>query len=361
VKTEEPQSEVDILEMCLEVLKARLPAAWAMSPELLHRTGDGRYVDAVLEIIDPEGRAATVVVEAKRVVQGRDVPPLTERLRTLGESAGATALLLASRYLPPPVRQRLAEAGVAFVDATGNVRLELSRPGLYVADKGEDSDPWRGPGRPRGTLKGAPATRVVRALLDIDRDWTVRELVRESGASTGATYRVIEFLDQEGLVERPRGGSLRVVEWEPLLRRWADDYGFVRSNGISRWIAPRGLDHFLHRLQSSNVQHAVTGSLAAEEWAPYAPARSAMVYVADAQGAARDLGLRPTEAGVNVLLAVPDTDAPFRRTGTSDDGLVLAAPAQVAVDLISGPGRNPSEAEELVTWMERNEHVWRRK
>ena len=38
-----------------------------------------------------------------------------------------------------------------------------------------------------------------------------------------------------------------------------------------------------------------------------------------------------------------------------------AVPSQVVVDLMTGPGRNPNEAEELLSWMQANEEAWRRK
>jgi hypothetical protein len=38
---------------------------------------------------------------------------------------------------------------------------------------------------------------------------------------------------------------------------------------------------------------------------------------------------------------------------------VTASPSQVAVDLLTGPGREPSEGEELLLWMKGNEAAWR--
>jgi hypothetical protein len=38
----------------------------------------------------------------------------------------------------------------------------------------------------------------------------------------------------------------------------------------------------------------------------------------------------------------------------------IAAPTQVAADLLNGPGRNPSEAEELLAWMSAHEGAWRK-
>jgi hypothetical protein len=105
--------------------------------------------------------------------------------------------------------------------------------------------------------------------------------------------------------------------------------------------------------------YAVTGTLAAAEWAAYAPAALAMVYVADAEVAARAWGLQPTDAGANVLLAEPPFDAVFERSWVNDAGVTIAAPSQVFVDLLTGPGRNPSEAEALLAWVQRNERTWR--
>ena len=41
------------------------------------------------------------------------------------------------------------------------------------------------------------------------------------------------------------------------------------------------------------------------------------------------------------------------------DGLRCVAPSQLAADLLTGPGREPSQGEHVLTWMEKNEHVWR--
>ena len=73
----------------------------------------------------------------------------------------------------------------------------------------------------------------------------------------------------------------------------------VASSRTTRWIAARGTPGLLSRIaqQRPASEYAVTGTLAAGEWAPYVPASLAMVYVTDAGAAARAWGLQPTEAG----------------------------------------------------------------
>ncbi|MFF0312802.1 hypothetical protein ACFYSC_35720 [Streptosporangium sp. NPDC004379] len=301
-----------------------------------------------------------LIVEAKNVVERRDTATLLQQLNDAADEHPGSRGVVVSRYLSPPVRKRLTEAGLSYIDATGNITLNVSQPGLYVADRGADHDPWRGPGRPRGTLKGAPAAKIVRALLDHRRSWTIRQLIDVAGVSTGSTYRVIEFLESENLATRNSSGAVVVPDWVALLRRWSEDYGFVRSNRITRWIAPRGLPDLMRRAADNPARYAVTGTLAAAGWAPHAPARSAMIYTTDAEHTARLWGLRPADAGANVMLAEPESDVVFTRTLTDASGLTIAAPPQVAVDLMTGPGRNPSEAEELIEWMTRHEPSWRK-
>jgi hypothetical protein len=301
------------------------------------------------------------VLEAKAVVEARDIPNLHDQLATMRQMIPSSNAMVVARYLAKPVRERLADSGLSYADASGNILVRAPWPGLYIADRGASRDPWRGPGRPRGTLKGEPAAKVVRALLDEPSPWKVTDLINYSKASTGSVYRVIEYLEAETLAVRDSQGQIAVPDWTALLRRWSEDYQFVRTNAVSRWIAPRGLDSLLSRIRSSEAgAYAVTGTIAAAEYAPYAPARTAMIYVADAARAANTWDLRGADTGINVLLAEPAYAFILDRPTLRHDGLKLVKPAQIAVDLMTGPGRSPSEAEELLDWMRSNEQSWRR-
>jgi hypothetical protein len=357
-ETSAPETEAELLRAVIDVVRRCLPASWALDRE----TGKDGDVDAVARLIAPDGQTIVLLVEAKRLINTRDVPPALEPMRrvALTWSSDAEVLpVLAARYLAPATRERIAESGAGYVDATGNLRLTAERPALFLADHGADRDPWRGPGRPRGTLQGPPAARVVRALADFAPPYTVPDLAQRAGTSTGATYRVIQFLEEEDLLTRKRYGPISDVRWRAMLERWSNDYGFARSNSVQTFLEPRGLSALTERLAASDLEYAVTGSPAAERVAPYAPARLATVYVRDLAGAAETLDLRRTDTGANVALATGKYDVVYDRTETVD-GLRMAALSQVAVDLLDGPGRNPSEATALLDWMEADESRWRR-
>lgn len=354
-----PESTLEVLRRSTRSIVAALPPGWSAS-SAPDADLTSRAIDEVLRISSPDGGLVDLVIEAKLVVERRDVAAMSDALAQAIEGLPNAIGVCAARYLAPTVRDELVARGLSYVDTAGNLRLVTSTPGLFLSANGTNTDPWRGPGRPRGTLQGEPAARVVRALVDFAGPWKIRDLVAVADTSTGATYRVLDFLEREGLIERdPRIGVL-VPAWRPILELWSRDYGFLRNGRVTTYIEPRGLPTFQENVAASeDVAYATTGTIAAAEWAPYAPARAAMLYVKDAAKASAAWGLRPTDSGANVLLAEPPSDVVFDRAQTDSRGVVLAAPAQVAVDLLTGPGRNPEEALELLDWMERNESSWR--
>jgi hypothetical protein len=360
-ETPPPESEGELLRAAMGELRERLPASWRLDVERTGGAADAG-VDAIARIRASDGQEAVLLVQAKRLINTRDVPIALEGLRRAASAWASdeeVLPVLVARYLAPATRERIVRDGAGYVDATGNVRLSTERPALWLADRGQDRDPWRGPGRPRGSLQGPPAARVVRALIDFAPPYTVPELADRASASSGATYRVVDFLEEEGLLTRERYGPVGDVRWREVLERWSRDYGFAQSNIVQTFLEPRGLGALTERLAASDLHYVVTGSLAAERVAAYAPARLATVYVRDLPGAADALRLRRTDTGANVALAGGKYDVVFDRAEVVD-GLRVAALSQVAVDLLSGPGRNPSEANALLDWMAADESRWRR-
>jgi hypothetical protein len=357
------ERDSDVLRVALGLLRARLPLDWSMSEIAETRLGDHR-AEAVVRLGAPDGAAVTLVIECRRLLVSRDLPAVTARLEQLSASAGGRVVpVVVARYLPAPVRARLEGAGLSYLDATGNMRVVANEPALFLGDRGADQDPWRGPGRPRGSLKGVPAARVVRALTDFVVPMSVPQLIERSRSSTGAAYRVVEFLQEQELLTRDGGGRIVQVDWVGVLQRWSQDYSFPAASTdrrSARFLHPRGLTALEATIAAGPaVRYALTGTLAAARWAAYAPPRLAMIYVDDPQWAAQAWGLREVDAGANVLLAAPDADFVYERAVTAD-GLTLAAPSQTAVDLLTGPGRNPSEAQFLLDWMRSHELDWRR-
>lgn len=358
---DEPQSAREVVTRAIDALRSRMPLGWKLDETYDVSGSNGRRIDATLQITAPDGARVRLVFEAKRVIERRDVVGIAHQLKDCLSDGDVP--VVAGKYLNPQVRADLTKQEISYIDATGNILITATSPALYLMDRGEDRDPWRGKGRPRGTLRGEPAARVVRALLDFGKAWGIRDLIETSKASTGATYRVLEYLEQETLAARGADGLVRVPDWKKLLEAWAADTTLGGTNRVARYIEPRGLESFAAKLRASEeYRYVVTGSIAAREWAPYAPARAAIVYVESVDAASERWNLRPAETSPNVILCEPrkPDDVVFDRAAMSSSGYRVAAPTQVAADLLNGPGRNPSEAEELLAWMSANEGAWRK-
>jgi hypothetical protein len=266
-------------------------------------------------------------------------------------------LMVVSPYLGPSARDRLKEEEVSFADLTGNLRLAIKIPAIFIEVEGSNKNPWRENVSLR-TLKGRGAGRAVRGFLDYLPPFGIRELAAIIKSSPATISRVADLLEREIIIERssPRGKVLS-VDWERLLRRWAKDYNFIQANNLQTYLEPRGTRAVLEKLREARLKYAITGSFAAARYAPAAEPRLIAFYVEDRELAVGSLGLRPAETGGNVILGTPYDSVVFDRT-VSTEGMTYVRVTQVAIDLLTGPGRNPAEAESLIQWMRENLDKW---
>jgi hypothetical protein len=170
--------EADILSDALAKVTARLPSDW--TTDVQRETALGRYrAGAVITLSAPGGRRGRLYAEMRSSVVTKDLPGMVEQAQadidadTTPGRGGTARPLLVARYLAPPLQQWLTARDIPFADATGKMRISLTRPALFVRDVGAHKDPWRGPGRPKGNLTGGSAARVVRALVDFGPPYTV--------------------------------------------------------------------------------------------------------------------------------------------------------------------------------------------
>lgn len=360
-------SETNLLDETATALRSRLPPGWSLEelgPEI---AWPGRIgTDGTFALTDSQGASATVMVEAKRrPVEARQVSTLLDQWqRTYPPrgsevpASGNVGFMVVAPFLGPSARERLAEAGISYADATGNIRFVTNRPAAFIETQGAVRNPWRETVRLR-SLQGRRSARVVRAFLDYRPPFGTRELATLTGNAPASISRVADLLDRDGILERkaPRKAIVS-VEWERLLRRWAIDYEFSNANRMVPCLEPRGLQRLFDKLRDADFTYAVTGSFAAVRYAPVAEPRVATVYVANPDEAVRRLGLRPADTGANVLVGQPFDPVVFDRTEYAD-GITYARVTQVVPDLMTGPGRGPAEAESLVEWMRSKEELWR--
>jgi hypothetical protein len=340
-------------------LKTKLPQNWqidarAQGPSLWPNfVSTDTGIDAVIEIQAPGTKPGSLLIAIKRQMDPRDVDPLAKNLRPTPN----LPVMVLSPFLGPRTQARLKANGFGYADLTGNIRLSLSSPALFIETTGDIRNPTPST-RERKSLKGAKAGRLVRALCDFRPPMGLRLLAKRAGVDPGYASRIVDILDREALVIRVKRGPITQVDWTGLLRRWSQEYSPFQRRRVEWHLAPRGVESAIGQLKSLSDRYAVSGSWAAAQLAPVAPPRLLLLYADDRAAFTEKLNFKPVEVGANVAVATPFDSVVYERTSRAK-GVTIAAASQVAVDLLTGPGRSPNEAEALMNWMAQNENAWR--
>jgi hypothetical protein len=350
-------TEARLLRQVVRDFEALLPNGWTLTT-LAEPAGRGRP-DLVAVVRGPDGTEASLIVEAKRTFMPRDAGNAVMQLRSYAEQAGLTdaSLVVVAPFLSETAREQITGLDANYIDSTGNILVRTQRPALFIKQDGAKKDPWPSDETLR-TLKGRGAGRALRALLDFQPPYGVRELAGRAKVPLGSLSRTVDLLDRDGLITKDGRGPITDLDWEGVIRRWAKDYDVTTSNQVSTFLEPRGLAALSSKLGKLKRGYALTGAFAAQRFSPVAPARLAGIYVNDVIGWSERLDVRPADSGANVWLLEPYDDVVFDRAA-SREGVVCVSPTQLAVDLITGPGRDPSEGEELLAWMKGHERAWR--
>jgi hypothetical protein len=296
-------SGTDVTRIAVRQLRKHLPATWRL-------TEGPSGSEATIVLRAPDSRVAHVVVVSKRRIEPKDVAAILTSARV--QRPRISTFLVAAPFLSPRTCDLLASAGVSYLDGTGNIRVTLERPSVFIEARGAEKDPAREP-RPLGSLKGPASGRVVRALCDFRPPYGIRALAERCSTAPASVSRVVALLEREAIVVRGVDGEVAEVDWATLLRRWARDHRVTSSSAAMTLLEPDGVDALLQRLRRSGRPYAITGGLAAQRKAPAMVARLAMVYVADPSAVAEALELRAADRGIKVVLVAPFDPVVFDR------------------------------------------------
>lgn len=361
-------SQSELVRAVGETISSVMPSVWEISVELQPTLGRSRrsyQPDALLSIVAPGGMKAVVLIECKGVVVPRDVASVAEQLDSFAARSGlkVEGAMLVAPFISPTTRAQLDQRGIGWFDITGNLRLRLDRPAVFLDRTGAARSGFRDPeDRQLKSLRGPAAAKVVLELCETSLPVGVRGLAERAQVGAGTSARVLELLDREAVVGRNEDGAVTSVRKRSLVDRWTQDYKVLVSNEVIAALDPRGLSSALKKLPSVGARVAVTGSAAARAYlpddvTPVSPLVSLSLYADDPIGLIDQLGLRTVERGANVLVMRPYDNVVHAKARTLA-GIEYAPPAQVVADLVTGAGRSSEEAEQLMAALESSEQGW---
>lgn len=359
------QDAAPLLMAALRILRERLPRGWTVEQV----QSSAQPADAFLEIGTQTGAAASglVLVEIKPRFGPADVERLLGGLtRRLRSASGASPILLLSEFLSPRTRELLAREDISYLDLTGNVRLVMQQPALFIDASGSDRRPRQRDGSSPAGLSGAKAWNIIRFLAEVEPPYGVMDIEAATGISRGWVSRVLDGLADQGFIQREPRRPVESVDWPALLRARGQSVELFRANTTRTYVARQGARAALEVVQDSGLADdvVVTGSHAAVRIAPVAAPSLLSLYLAPGDpdvsfaDVAEALGLLPADAGGDVALMKPSTGAPVEAVRRVD-GLAMVNLPQLVVDSLGGVGRMPAEGEAVLAWMRENEAAWR--
>lgn len=257
--------------------------------------------------------------------------------------------LLVTPFMGETGMEKCAEAGISWLDLSGNA--DVTAPGLRLYVRGEKNK-FTSPGRNENPF--APkSSRVARHLLyQPNRMWTQRELAKETGLGEGFVSRLVKSLEGQQLIARNDQGKLFVSKPSIMLDAWRQGYDFTRHEIIRGHVAGRSGEEIQgklsQKLKSLSVDHAVTGLGAAWMYSRFAAFRTVSFYLKEWPDKVilEQIGFRANSAGANVWLIIPKDPDVFHGVESVTD-IPCVHRIQVWLDLKFHPERAEEAASEL--------------
>ena len=305
------------------------------------------------------GKSFILLIDSKKAVYPRDVRQVLWELREANHSRskgqGKEPLsLLVADYISPGAKELLRDEHVGYYDSGGS--LYLPAPGAYIYIERPPSKTLTKLVR---SLFSGRRAQVLHALLVKHQDWFgVKELAQQAMVSPATASQVLTELERfDWLESRGLGPSKERHLREPaaLLDGWVKQLASIRPPNLRRYYVPAlKADRLMERIGEvfdiHGAEYEISHEAAAQRYAPFLSSVSQMrirlLVGPNADAGIGDLGARVVNEGAN--LAIIEAKSPgellFRERV---EGIWLASPVQVYLDLLFGEGRTKELAEHL--------------
>jgi hypothetical protein len=289
-----------------------------------------------------------LLIETKSTGQPKPVREGVNQILRYKELYPESYGVLIAPYISPRSASICLQEGVGYLDFAGNCFLAFQN--VYIRIDGQPN-PF-GQNRTLRSLYAPKASRILRVLLGnpIEKIWKVKELSKESDVSIGLVSNVKKLLDErEWIADHEVGFSLSNPG--ALLGEWSENYSY-RKNRVQEFYSLQDISEIESRIaeacSESDIEYALTGFSGAARMAPAVRYQRVMSYVRGSiEKLSQVLELKEVDSGANVSLLQPYDEGVLY--GSEEvDGMLVASPIQVYLDLKGFRGRGEEAAEALL-------------
>lgn len=258
--------------------------------------------------------------------------------------------VLAAPYMSPEKQALCRDAGINFLDLSGNVFIAhrsfyLERIGFpnKFPEKRQRRDPF-----------SDKASLILREMLKNPKQrWGIRELAEKIGLDPGYVSRMAKSLDESGYAVRAKGKiSLRAPK--EILDDWVRAYDLKRNEHHRFFMLAPDVKSILGRFREIDVPQNVECALSVQAGAglvtPHAVYKEVHLYLNDPKAIGffqEALDLKAADQGANLVLMLPLYKHSVFYDSRKVEGLRVVSDIQLYLDLYGYPVRGREQAEHL--------------
>lgn len=337
----EERAEEELIK-CLK----QVPFA-AIEPMVERGNNSGRCPDLQYTLRTPDFDQH-LIVEVKSTGQPKPVREGVNQLLRYKELYPDSYGIIAAPFISSRSASICTKEGVGYLDFAGNCYLSFQRVFIRVEGRPNPFSQHRG----LRSLYAPKASRILRVLLSnpMDRVWKVKELSKESDVSIGHVSNVKRLLDEREWIEDYEVG-FSLSDPSALLQEWSENYSY-RKNRVRDFYSLLAISEIEPRIaevcMEANSKYALTGFSGAARLAPTVRYQRAMSYIGgNIDDLSQLLELKEVGSGANVSLLEP-YDKGVLYGCEEQNGILVASPIQVYLDLKGFRGRGEEAAEALL-------------
>lgn len=318
----------------LKVLRIRRePKLQAVQPDLV-------------ATVKMKGRTVKLIAEVKTNGEPRIARNAANQLVRYVDQVPKSYGVFIAPYITKAAAEICTQDGLGYLDLSGNCCLCFGS--VYVEQKGQPNRFLEK--RRLRSLFSPKSERVLRVLAaDPHRAWKITDLAAEAEVSVGQVANVKKRLADREWIE-VTGKGLAMIAPERLLSEWSQAYDFGKNDVRELYSleALPDIEAMLAEVLGKNgVRYALTAFSAAARMAATVRYRRVTAYVEELPDTIlAELKMKPVDSGGNVNLVVPYDAGVFYGSGQIE-GVTVAGPVQVYLDLLSFKGRGEEAAEAI--------------
>ena len=258
--------------------------------------------------------------------------------------------VVVAQYLSEGKREACKNAGVNYIDLSGNVLLSFKN--LYIERVGF---PNRFPEERRGRSPFSDkASLILRLLLPHkNRLWGIRELAGDLNLDPGFVSRMARELENRNYAARINS-KIRIRNAKSILEDWVREYNYKKNKESRFFCLAKRPEEIIAKLSGIDIPASISYALSLQAGSslisPYAVFDSVHIYVRNPQAInyfKKQLELEDVQQGENVVLMLPyyKNSVFYGRQKAKD--LWVVSDIQLYLDLHNYPIRGLEQAEHL--------------